>query len=492
VRILPLFCSLSFALAQHGVNRIPIGAMHVEGNRIVDSTGQSIVLRGAVIPGDDAATLTPTTFSTMRQRYNMNALRVPVSVPADLTRIATIVRQANAAGLVVIISASGGGDFWRAAASAFKSNPLVIFDIFNEPTGGDWHAWHDRMQGLVNMVRSTGATQLIAVQGFADSDFLNFDQFIDDPAVIYEIHPWFFKTGDRDARFGLLSKQVPVLAGAWGFIPHGISWTYSTFQPGNLYINYSDYYRTDLTASWTCNGTTPVGLGIGETIQYYLDGLKEGDLVPVSGAAGNIVGSARGGVVHIYGYQMSDETAAAETPAETLGGIRLEITDSTGTKVLAPLIYVSPYLVNAIIPASAALGPSTFRIGALSGPATIVDVQPGLFTGQANGRGPAIGFADGNPIWQCTDFKCNALPIDAASMTLIGAGFRNTRHQITATVGGFDVPVLRAGALDGAPGVDSIDLAITADVRGLGETDVLIFADGIASNAVRVNLARNQ
>jgi hypothetical protein len=109
VRSFLFLCSFSFAIAQHGINPIPIGPMHVEGNRIIDSTGQTIILRGAEIPGLNFDVLTPeiqqalspATFTTMRQRYNMNAPRLPVSStiwandPQYLTRVAGIVKQAN-------------------------------------------------------------------------------------------------------------------------------------------------------------------------------------------------------------------------------------------------------------------------------------------------------------------------------------------------------------------------------------------------------------
>src|SRR5262245_40297749 len=98
------FCYVSIAFAQHGVNPVPVGAMHVQGNHIVDSTGRTIIFRGAEIPGltpeNTPAALTATTFSTMRQRYNMSVLRLPVASATDplyFSRIDRIAKQANAA-----------------------------------------------------------------------------------------------------------------------------------------------------------------------------------------------------------------------------------------------------------------------------------------------------------------------------------------------------------------------------------------------------------
>ena len=550
MRFLTLLLSCPFAIAQHGINLIPVGAMHVEGNHIVDSAGQTIILRGAEIPGletgGDSDTLTPETFGAMRQRFNMNALRLPVSSmiaardPMYLTRVATIVKQANTAGLVTILADYGVAPlpdpneipFWRSIASLFKDNPMVIFDLYNNPTGSDWQVWlhgNDRyagMQALVNAVRSTGAAQIVAVQGFNDlPELQDLRAFVDDPDVIYEVHPWFSKDltdADRDAHFGFLASLVPVFAGQWGFLPgensancralpndpggtqqaiadtlahferREISWTYSTFRPGNLYIDYLDYARTDLTSGWNCDGNTPPGLGIGETVQYYLDGLREGDIVPVGGAGGNVVGSARGSAIHIYG-NMGDQTViSGPEPPNMLGGIRLQLTDASGAVMLAPLLYVSPFLVNAVIPSIAALGVAELRI--LGGPydgsrgtLLIREVQPGIFTAPMTGHGAAIGIENGNPIWSCSDTDCTALPIRPRSLVrFIGAGIRNASGPVTANVGGFDAPVVFAGALDLAEGIDAVDVQIASAV--IGETDLLIFVDGIPSNPVRINI----
>jgi uncharacterized protein (TIGR03437 family) len=577
---------LTRLLAQHGVNPVPIGAMHAQGNRIVDSAGQTIILRGAEIPGLNLTgvtpamqaiynqTLSPTTFSTMRQRFNMNALRLPIASsiagrdPLYLSRVATIVKQANVAGLVVILAEYGPSnlpvaseiDFWHTWAGYFKNNPMVIFDIFNEPTSAsaspDWRLWlHGDgsqsvgMQGLVNAIRSAGATQLIAVQSFRDSEFLGFDASfaVPDPNILYEVHPWFahgfykdVTDADRDAHFGFLASQFPILAGEWGFIPgedsancralptdpdaaeqiinatlayfesHQISWTYASFLPGDLFIDFSDYYRTDLIEPWTCGGGTPIGLGLGEPVMYYLDALDESHLAPVSGAAGNIVSLARGAITPIYGYEMAaSPDLAVGDPPFVLDGSSVRVTDSAGVARLAGLRYISPFLINAVVPEDTALGLAKFEIASglgvgLTGTVIVTDISPGLYTAWLNGRGPVIAdvtiiSAKGDKItmssYSCPTAVCITTPIPipeggSAKIAIYASGIRN-RHPdgtIAATIGGFLVPVLYAGIQDDAGGIDLIAVDLPPMLKGLGETDLLVVVDGIASNAVRVNI----
>ena len=78
--------------------------------------------------------------------------------------------------------------FWISVASAFKSNPFVLFELYNEPhlggyapTGADWDCWLNGctvashrtkwqtagMQSLVDAVRATGAKQIVIVNGLS-------------------------------------------------------------------------------------------------------------------------------------------------------------------------------------------------------------------------------------------------------------------------------------------------------------------------------------
>lgn len=158
--------------------------------------------------------------------WSINAVRIPLNEDCWLgingspaaysgqnyqTAIQNIVSALNSAGIITILdlhfSAPGSYSsnqqwpmadedhsptFWSQVASEYKSNPAVVFDLFNEPFIGqgspspsDWNCWLNGcsttftpagsssavsyttagMQQLVNTVRATGANQPIMVGG---------------------------------------------------------------------------------------------------------------------------------------------------------------------------------------------------------------------------------------------------------------------------------------------------------------------------------------
>ncbi|MBZ5724447.1 MAG: cellulase family glycosylhydrolase [Acidobacteriia bacterium] len=259
---------------------VPVPPVHVNGNRLVDSANVPFLLRGVEMPGlevavpaqpdlDAVRAMTSLTFRIIQQRWNMNAVRLPVSVPvwrrdgqAYLDRIAAIVAAANQERLVVFLAAyadaragatadsglpdSGAADFWKACAASFKNAPGVIFSLYNQPStrsipgasagvhrAADWTVWRNGgalsggqtavgMQALVDAIRAAGAPQVIAVPSFHDSlDFQGFgpDVSIKDANILYEAHPFYDQGVTEDAwnaNYGFMGASFPVYAGAWG------------------------------------------------------------------------------------------------------------------------------------------------------------------------------------------------------------------------------------------------------------------------------------
>jgi endoglucanase len=196
----------------------PPGA-RVDGNQLADAQGRPLRLLGVVRSGTEYACIQgwgifdgPTAkwaVEAMRS-WAINAVRLPLNEDCWLgingapprysgARYRAAIRAYEArlkkAGLYVVLdlhwnapgTAKATGQqpmadldhaplFWKSVARAFRRDPKIIFDLYNEPNGVDWRCWRDGcmlpqgwrtagMQNLVDAVRSTGALQPIILSG---------------------------------------------------------------------------------------------------------------------------------------------------------------------------------------------------------------------------------------------------------------------------------------------------------------------------------------
>ena len=196
------------------VNPPVVGPLTTLGNTIRQGNGSTIVFRGVVIGGTE---LSAPTFPTdaeigQMQAWGANFIRVPLSesdwlntcttaAPTNLAsypaNVAAEVSSITSRGMVALLDlhysvtatcgASGlqpmadeqyAPTFWTDVAGMFKSNPLVAFDLFNEPNSISDLVWADGgavtagggftaagMQQLYGDVRGTGATNLVFASG---------------------------------------------------------------------------------------------------------------------------------------------------------------------------------------------------------------------------------------------------------------------------------------------------------------------------------------
>lgn len=194
-------------------------ALRVVGNRLVDAQGSTIRLLGVNRSGAEYACIQdlgliagPTggrAIAAMAS-WRIDAVRLPLNedcwlgingVPARFggaryrSAIRAYVARLHRAGLYVILdlhwNAPGAAPavgqepmadldhapaFWSSVARAFRSDPAVAFDLYNEPREISWHCWLHGcllsagwqaagMQTLVDAVRRTGARQPIIATG---------------------------------------------------------------------------------------------------------------------------------------------------------------------------------------------------------------------------------------------------------------------------------------------------------------------------------------
>jgi hypothetical protein len=194
-------------------------AVHVIDNRLVDGQGQPIRLLGVNRSGTEYACIqnlgifagpTDRRAIAAMTTWRINAVRIPLNedcwlgingAPAAYSgaryraAVRAYVKRLNRASLYVVLdlhwSAPGAAKavgqepladaehspaFWASVARAFRADPAIAFDLYNEPFGVSWRCWRDGcevpdgwrsagMQTLLDAVRSSGAQQPVIATG---------------------------------------------------------------------------------------------------------------------------------------------------------------------------------------------------------------------------------------------------------------------------------------------------------------------------------------
>lgn len=225
-RLPPIALALLAAAAAHAA---PLSGVRASGNGLVDGSGAPVVLHGVNYSGTEFACIQNWGFyggpsnpvdaaRGLGTWPGVNVVRVPLNegcwlaingAPAAFSgaaykaAIQNLVTALHNEDLAVILELhwSGAGTtmasgqqpmpnrdhtltFWQEVANAYKGDPAVIFDVFNEPlpdnnqnTNEAWRCWRDGgtcagmsfqaagMQELVTAVRGTGAKNLIMLGG---------------------------------------------------------------------------------------------------------------------------------------------------------------------------------------------------------------------------------------------------------------------------------------------------------------------------------------
>jgi aryl-phospho-beta-D-glucosidase BglC (GH1 family) len=210
---------------------VPAGAalpLHVQGNKLVNSLGQNVALHGVNRMGTEYACVQgwgmsdgPNDAASIQamKTWKINAVRIPMNEDCWLgingvaaayaganyqQAIINYVNLLNQNGLYAILdlhwTAPGSTratqqvqmpdmdhspTFWSQVATTFRGNNAAIFELFNEPHDISWSCWRNGgscsgvsyqvagMQTLLDAVRATGATNVIAQGGLGWSNDLS-------------------------------------------------------------------------------------------------------------------------------------------------------------------------------------------------------------------------------------------------------------------------------------------------------------------------------
>jgi hypothetical protein len=218
-----------------GASALATKALSVHGNQLVDVSGKTVRLLGINRAGTEYMCATATVKSVFdgptddpnieaMQAWHINTVRLPLNescwlglagTDADVggdfyrTLIQDYVDRLHAHGLYVVLdlhwTASGDAlakdqrpmadadhavDLWTSVATFFKDDPMVVFDLFNEPyldlagAADPWGCWLDGgcnvqgtpvagMQAMLDAVRATGAKQVVVAGGISYANKLD-------------------------------------------------------------------------------------------------------------------------------------------------------------------------------------------------------------------------------------------------------------------------------------------------------------------------------
>jgi uncharacterized protein (TIGR03437 family) len=317
---------------------------------------------------------------------------------------------------------------------------------------------------------------------------------------IYELDPL---TGDDLIQTLIYPETVVGLTcDFWGCLPTGSQWlppvAYDSPQsPPKIFAEMAMAINsgTLIDAGRACKATT--------------------SLVTVSAASFQGPLLATGSLASAFGRALSPTTqAAGALPLpESLGGVRVTVTDRNQREVAARMLFVSPEQVNFLTSVSVSAGPGTVKVvgpnGELraSGLVQIEQVAPSLFAANFDGQGVAAAIAvrvgsDGSQqvedVFQCGSQGAPCTPVELRLgpeseqliLVVFGTGFR-WRQSLDAaqvTIGGEPAEVLYAGFQLEYPGLDQLNVRLPPSLAGRGEVEVLFEVDGKAANPVTVNV----
>jgi hypothetical protein len=294
---------------------VPAGAapplsIAVQGSTLVDGSHQVVQLRGVDEESTEYWCQFTYSWASGYSAYNLadeaqeiatwhaNAVRVPLnedcwlgingepSLKGDTAAgyraaIEAFVKDLNAQGMYAILDLHWSGDgtakadgqrqmpddhsvaFWKSVAAAFKTNPAVLFDVFNEPTGltagqttddmalpVSWSCWRKGgcpvsnsplgqglasstntyaavgVQALVNAIRAAGADQPIMIGGLNSANDLTSwlanepKDTLSPPQLVASYHNYEGSTCASascwNTTISSVAAEVPVVTGEFG------------------------------------------------------------------------------------------------------------------------------------------------------------------------------------------------------------------------------------------------------------------------------------
>jgi endoglucanase len=159
------------------------GSISVQGNRIVDKTGQPVMLRGMSLFWSQwmGKYYTPEVVRWLRDDWNVNVIRAAVAVhqggymanpKAEMRKLEAVLDAAIANGIYVIVDwhaheaePKAAADFFGKVAKKYGGYPNIIYETYNEPLPK--HGWADVLKPyhrqVISSIRTHDPDNLVVV-----------------------------------------------------------------------------------------------------------------------------------------------------------------------------------------------------------------------------------------------------------------------------------------------------------------------------------------
>ncbi len=284
------------------------GPLTSRGNTLRDAAGAVVVLRGLNRPGLtdglDVPQITEKSIAKAKS-WGANVIRLPLHEGMWLegcrtydagyaARVDQVVHWVTARGMLAILDlhvvaptcSSGALNpmptsqsvvFWRTVATRYKDQPLVAFELYNEPYGVSGTTWRDGgptratdgtpyqsvgMQTLYQTIRLTGAQNLVLVDGLDRSSTVPSTGPFPGSNLVWSVHaytcdvPWVCRSNDSRPvlrRFAAVGLTMPVMVTEFGH-PAAQSANATTFN--QIVVDYTQQQGWSWTAWAWDNGST--------------------------------------------------------------------------------------------------------------------------------------------------------------------------------------------------------------------------------------------
>jgi endoglucanase len=160
------------------------GNLVVQGNKIVDKSGNPVQLRGMSLFWSNWAGpwYNENAVATLTNDWKAGIVRAPMGIEpdgaylanpaAEKAKVVSVVDAAIARGIYVIIdwhdhNAHNHTDqaktFFTEMAQKYGNTPNVIFEVYNEPTQISWDQVKGYAEQVIGSIRGTGANNLVIV-----------------------------------------------------------------------------------------------------------------------------------------------------------------------------------------------------------------------------------------------------------------------------------------------------------------------------------------